>query len=89
MWSCTDLQCKVISFFCWLIGRKCMGCIQARNQLGTPGGAKSFLRGAKCFKLCPIVSNCVEHNFRRGGEIFCWRRFPPLVTGLAVVQNAR
>jgi len=28
-------------------------CRQARNQLGTPGGAKSFLRGAQIFKLCP------------------------------------
>ena len=27
---------------------------QARNQLGTPGGEKSFLRGAQIFKLCPI-----------------------------------
>jgi len=24
-------------------------CKQARNQLGTPGGAKSFLRGAQIF----------------------------------------
>jgi len=40
---------------------------QARNQLGTPGGAKSFLRGAKIFKLCPT-------HFSRGAKI--------LVTGL-------
>jgi len=26
---------------------------QACNQLGTPGRAKSFLRGAQMFKLCP------------------------------------
>ena len=30
------------------------GFSQVRNQLGTPGGAKSFLRGAQIFKLCPI-----------------------------------
>jgi len=30
------------------------GFAQARNQLGTPGGAKSFLRGVQIFKLCPI-----------------------------------
>jgi len=30
------------------------GFAQARNQLGIPGGAKSFLRGAQIFKLCPI-----------------------------------
>jgi len=36
---------------------------QARNQLGTPGGAKSFLRGPKFFELCPIVLNYVQHIF--------------------------
>jgi len=37
-----------------------MGLSHDRNQLGTPGGAKSFLRGAQnfqtmsnSFKLCP------------------------------------
>ena len=48
---------------------------QARNQLGTPGGAKSFLRGAQIFwtmfnsfKLCPT-------HFSRGGEKFSRRCF--------------
>ena len=36
---------------------------QARNQPGTPGGAKSFLRGAQIFVLCPIVLNYVQHIF--------------------------
>jgi len=53
--------------------------LQARNQLGTPGGAKSFLRDPKYFKLCPT-------HFSRRGEKFCRKgeaslRFP-LVTGL-------
>ena len=43
---------------------------QARNQLGTPEEAKSFLRGAKFFKLCPIVSNYVRHIFQEGRKIF-------------------
>jgi len=26
---------------------------QACSQIGTPGGAKSFLRGSQIFELCP------------------------------------
>ena len=55
---------------------------QVRNQLRTPGGAKSFLRGAQIFwtvsnsfKLCPT-------NFSREGEYFSRGAFSPLVTGL-------
>jgi len=58
---------------------------QARNQLGSPGGAKSFLRGALIFytrsnslKLCPT-------HFSRGGEKSLGVFAPPavrLVTGL-------
>jgi len=44
--------------------------IQARNQLGTPGGAKSFLRGGKFFKLCPIALKYVQHIFPGGGKVF-------------------
>jgi len=33
--------------------------VQARNQLGTPGGSKCSLRGATFLKLCPT------HFFRR------------------------
>jgi len=43
---------------------------QARNQLGTPGWAKSFLRGAEIFKLCPIISNYVQHIFQGGRKKF-------------------
>jgi len=54
-----------------------MGGRQARHQLGTPGGAKSFLRGAQNLKLCPIVSNYIQHIFPGGGENFS-RALPPL-----------
>ena len=43
------------------------GFAQARNQLGTPGGAKSFLREAQIFKLCPIrpVTSLGHQGWRR------------------------
>jgi len=41
---------------------------QAPNQFGKPGGAKSFLRGAQKFELCPTHSSRGEENFCRG---FC------------------
>jgi len=50
---------------------------QARNQLGTPGGVKSFPKGPKnfitianSFKLCPA-------HISRGGEKFCRGASPP------------
>jgi len=58
---------------------------QARNQLRTPRVAKSFLRGAQFFKLCPIVFNYAQ-RILQGGEKLCRRGFAPLrpslVTGL-------
>jgi len=62
-------------------------CKLARNQLGTPGGVKSFLRGPNFLKLCPIVLKYVQHSFLRG------KKFPggfsvdgrlPNITGLVV-----
>ena len=47
------------------------GFAQARNQLGTPGGAKSFLRGVQIFKLCPIRPVLAWDT--RGGEDFSER----------------
>ena len=59
---------------------------QARNQLGTPGGAKSFPREAQIswtmsniFKLCPT-------HFSRGEKIFLGG-LSPLVTGLVATSN--
>jgi len=54
---------------------------QARKQLETPGGAKSFPRGAPIFKLCPIVLIDVQHIFPGGAKNFIGGS-PPLVTGL-------
>jgi len=59
--------------------------MQARNQLGTPGGAKSFSRGPNFFKLCPIVLNYSMSNTFFQGGILQGRLRPscaPLVTGL-------
>jgi len=43
---------------------------QARNQFGTPGGEKSFLRGDSFLKLCPMVSKYVQHKFPVGTKFF-------------------
>jgi len=40
---------------------------QTRNQLGTPGGAKSFLRGSQIL-LCPIFFEAMSNTFFHGGE---------------------
>jgi len=50
---------------------------QARNQLETLGGAKSFSRGTQIFWLCPIVSNYVQHIFPGGTNKFAGRLRPP------------
>jgi len=42
-------------------------CIQARSQLGTPGGKEFSERGPN---LCPIVLNYVQHIFPGGRKIF-------------------
>ena len=56
---------------------------QARNQLGTPEGAKSFLRGAQNFwTMSNSCKRCPTH-FSRGGANFSREGFAlPLVTGL-------
>ena len=57
---------------------------QARNQLGTPGGAKSFLIGAQIFEPWPIILYYSMPNtfFQWGWKILQWGFFPqaPLVT---------
>jgi len=42
---------------------------QARNQSGTPGGAKSFLRGTQIFCMSNGFKECPSH-FSRGANIF-------------------
>jgi len=44
---------------------------QARNQLGTLGWQKCFLRGAQVFKLCPIVLNYVQQIFPVRAKLPC------------------
>jgi len=44
---------------------------QARNQLGTPEGEKSFLKESQIFKLCPI-------HFSKGAKKF-YGAFDPLL----------
>ena len=54
---------------------------QALNQLGTPGVAKSFLRGPQIFQTMSI-------GFSRGGEKVCRGGFAPLspvITGLCPI----
>ena len=50
--------------------------------------AKSFLRGPKFFKLCPIVFNNPNRFFQGGGR-FAGKASPPfpLVTGLCPIVS--
>jgi len=44
---------------------------QARNQLGTPGGEMSFLRGAQMFwTMSNSFTRCPTHFSSRGWKIF-------------------
>jgi len=57
---------------------------QARNQLWTPGGAKSFLREAQIFRnMCNIFILYPTH-FSRGDEKFSRGGFAPAGIGLVV-----
>jgi len=51
---------------------------QARNQLGTPGVAKSFLIGAQVFSTTSNSFQLCPTHFSRGGEKYCrWGEAPP------------
>ena len=50
---------------------------QARNQLGTPGGAKSFLRGVQIFWTLSNIFKLYPTHFSRGGEKFYRELRPP------------
>ena len=63
---------------------------QARNQLGTLGGAQSFLRGTQIFETMPNSFKICPTHFSRGGEKFSRRGFAPLrplVTGLGLIHT--
>jgi len=55
---------------------------QARNQLGTPGGAKSFPKGAQIFWNMSNSFKIYPTNFSKGGKKISRGGFAPLVTGL-------
>ena len=58
---------------------------QARNQLWTPGGAKSFLRGAKIFGTMSNIFKLRPTHFSKGDKKFSRGGFaPPMVTDLVV-----
>jgi len=44
--------------------------MQARNQLGTPGGAKIFPRGTQIFSTMTNIFELCPTHFSRGGENF-------------------
>jgi len=44
---------------------------QARNQLGTPGETKIFVRVSHIFELCSIVFWTMYKAFSRGDQKFC------------------
>jgi len=50
--------------------------LQARNQLGTPGGAKSFPKGPH-FLTCPIFLNHVQQMFPGEAKNFLGTASPP------------
>ena len=54
------------------------------TSLEHQGWRRVFWEGPKFFKLCPILSNYVQHTFTRGGENFSRGSRPtaPLVMGL-------
>jgi len=63
---------------------------QARNQLGTPGGAKSFLRGVQNFKTMSNTFQYAQQIFVGEGEKICKGDFAllsPLVTSLCPILS--
>ena len=54
-----------------------VGYVQAHDQLGSPGGANSFPRGAQIFGLYFLFLNFVQHIFPGGGQEFSRGLRPP------------
>jgi len=61
---------------------------QARNQLETPGMAKSFLRGAQIFQTMSNSFQLRPADLSRGGRKGLQGASPPLVTGLAKTNTS-
>jgi len=50
--------------------------------------AKSFLRGLKFFKVCPIVFNYAQQIFPRGAKMFAGEAVLPFPPGSGPVPNS-
>jgi len=66
-------HCKLLFRSRWTFWVK-ISITQVRNQLGTPGVAKSFQRGAQVFQLRPVVFNYAQHIFPGGGLLRAFSR---------------
>jgi len=94
MLKCWDLvvvcpPCQTFWLRTWLHGMtaqdyETIDCsTQARNHLWTPGGAKSFPRGAQIFWTMSKIFKLRPTHFCRGQEFSS----APLVTGLAILRR--
>ena len=78
---CGQLQ-LIKSIFSWAVSlsqsiRLGWDSIQGSNQLGTPGGVKSFPRGAQMFSTMSNIFKLCPTHFSRGGEKCCRGDFAP------------
>jgi len=60
---------------------------QTRNQIGTLGGTKSFLRGAQIFKLCPLVLNYVQRIFQGAKKVSVHKPLQKVITNFYEVAG--
>ena len=68
LWKTTTLACRIYKTSSFSHDKKgWVSLSQARNQLGTPGGAKSFLRGAQIFWTMPNTFKRCKTHFSWGG----------------------
>jgi len=63
---------ELINFLLWNLGKE-----YARNQLGTPGEAKNFLRGAHVLSCFIKHKPCPTHFFPGGGKKFTPLSYAP------------
>jgi len=63
---------------------------QARNQLGTPGVPKSFLRGAQIFQaMSNSFQRCPTDFCKGGGKVSQWAKPPCSPTVYGPASNSR
>jgi len=82
------MQTLTATAFCSSLSLLRRSVAQVRNQLGSPGGAQSFLRRVQIFWTTSDNFNRCPIHFSRGDETFSRRGYGPpalpLVTGLSV-----